>query len=83
MLGITEKYLKVSAVIGHSQHAFMEGRSYLTSLIFFSKKVTHIVDERNSADVTFLYFSKAFRSVSHFIPPDKMSNMQLDLNIMQ
>ena len=30
MLGITEKHLKDNSVIGHSQHKFMKGRSYLT-----------------------------------------------------
>ena len=30
LLGITEKHLKVNSVIGHSQHEFIKGRSYLT-----------------------------------------------------
>jgi len=83
MLGITEKYLKVTAVIGHSQYGFLKGRSYLTSLISFSNKVTHLVDQGKPVDVIFLDFSKAFLTVSHFILPDKMSSMQLDIHILQ
>ena len=37
LLGITEKHLKDNSVIGHNQHKFMKGRSYLTWCPFSKK----------------------------------------------
>jgi len=64
ILGVTEKHLKDSAVIGHTQHGFMRGRSCLTNLISFYDKVTHLVDQGKPVNVIFLDFSKAFNAVS-------------------
>lgn len=45
MLGVIEKHLKDSVVIGHRQHGLMRGGSYLTNLIFFYERITHLVDQ--------------------------------------
>ncbi|KAJ7421822.1 hypothetical protein WISP_41051 [Willisornis vidua] len=44
ILGGFEKNLKDHAVIGHSQHCFMRGKSYLSRLISFYDKVAHLAD---------------------------------------
>ncbi|KAJ7417648.1 RNA-directed DNA polymerase from mobile element jockey-like protein [Pitangus sulphuratus] len=78
----TEKHLKDCAVIYHSQHGFMRGKSCLSNLISFYDKVTHVVDQEKQVDVTFLDFTKAFDIVSHRILLDKTSSTQLDKHIV-
>ncbi|KAJ7403742.1 rna-directed dna polymerase from mobile element jockey-like [Pitangus sulphuratus] len=67
-----EKHLNDNAVIGHSQHCFMRGKSCLSNLISFYDKVTHLVDQVKPVDVICLDFSKAFNTVSYRILLDKM-----------
>lgn len=59
ILGVTEKHLKDTADISHSQRGFM------SNLISFYDKVTHLVDQGKPLDVIFLDFHKAFDAVSH------------------
>ncbi|RMC06314.1 hypothetical protein DUI87_15745 [Hirundo rustica rustica] len=47
-----------------SQHGFGNGRLYLTNLICFYDKVTHLVDEKEVVIVFYLDFSKAFNTNS-------------------
>ena len=81
ILGVIEKHLRDNAVIGHSQHRFMRGKSCLANLISFYDKVTHLVDQGKPVDVMALDFSKAFDTVSHSIL-DKMSSTQTDKSII-
>lgn len=59
-MGVTEKHLRDNAATGHSQHGFMSKKSYLSNLISFCDKVTHLVDQEKPVDVVGLDFSKAF-----------------------
>ncbi|KAJ7406126.1 RNA-directed DNA polymerase from mobile element jockey-like protein [Pitangus sulphuratus] len=90
ILGIIEKYLKGNAVIGHSQHGFMRGKSCLSNLISFYDKV---VDQRKPVDEIFLDFSNAFKTASQksldilstgqkYCLLDKKSNSQVDKHIV-
>ncbi|KAJ7405154.1 RNA-directed DNA polymerase from mobile element jockey-like protein [Willisornis vidua] len=74
ILGGIEKYLKDSAVTGHSQHSLMRDNSSLSNLISFYDKVTHLADQRKPVDVIILDFSKAFNTVSPKILLEKMSS---------
>jgi len=58
---------QVDQVIRPSQHGCMKGRSFLTNLISFYDKVTHLVDEGKAVHIVYLHFSKAFETVSHSI----------------
>ncbi|GAB0178388.1 mitochondrial enolase superfamily member 1 [Grus japonensis] len=64
ILGVIEKHLRDNAVIGHSQHKFMRGKSCLTTLISFYDKVTHLFDQGKPVDGVVWDFSKAFDIVS-------------------
>ncbi|TRZ06616.1 hypothetical protein HGM15179_020490 [Zosterops borbonicus] len=48
-----EKHLEANAVISHSQHDFMRGKSCLSNLIFFYDKVIHLVDPGKPLDKIF------------------------------
>lgn len=76
MLGVIEKHLKDSVVMGHSQHRFMRGKSSLSNLISFFDKVTPQL-------WSFLDFSKNFDNVCHRILLYKKSSTQLDKHITQ
>jgi len=58
------KYLKNSGVMSNSQHGFTKGRSCLINLLETFEAWTRILEEGYGVDV-FLYFRKAFDSVSH------------------
>ena len=70
--------LKVNQGIRPSQHGFTNSRSCLPNLILFYDKVTHLVDEGQAADVVDLNFSKAFDTVPHNIPVEKLAAHGLD-----
>jgi len=52
-------------LIKDSQHSFRRGRSCTTNLLEFLDKVTEAMNEKESVDVIFLDFAKAFDKVPH------------------
>jgi len=82
ILSVTEKHLKDNGGIGHGQHRFTRGKSYLMNLISFQDTVTHVDDQGKPVDAIFLDFSKVFDTVSHSTFLHKMSGLWLDKNIM-
>ncbi|XP_010079411.1 PREDICTED: glypican-5-like, partial [Pterocles gutturalis] len=65
-------------VIRPSEHGFMKDVSFLTNLISFCDKVTHLVDEGRAVGVVYLEFRKAFVTISHSILLDKLVACGLD-----
>lgn len=78
ILGDTESQWKNKAVIMHSQHGFLKGKSCLHSLISFCDKVIHLVDEGTTIDVIVLDFSKTFDTILHSIVLDILSNCEIN-----
>ncbi|RMC06974.1 hypothetical protein DUI87_16426 [Hirundo rustica rustica] len=66
-----------------SQHGFRRGRSCLTNLISFFDQVTHLVDAGRAVDVVYLDFSKAFDTISHSIPLNKLAARGLDKSTLR
>ncbi|KAJ7410299.1 hypothetical protein BTVI_53883 [Pitangus sulphuratus] len=79
ILGGIEKHQKDNAVIGHSQHGFMRGKSSISNLISFYDKVTHLIDQGKPVDVTF-WISVKLSVLS--LTRSFMSSTQLDKHIM-
>ena len=52
-------------LIRDSQHGFRRGRSCTTNLLEFLDKVTEGINEKESVDVVFLDFAKAFDKVPY------------------
>lgn len=68
ILGATEKFKKKKKkqpVSRHTQHGFTRKKSCLSNLIYFSDKVTCLVDEGKAMHIIFLYFSKAFNTIPY------------------
>ncbi|PKU45195.1 rna-directed dna polymerase from mobile element jockey-like [Limosa lapponica baueri] len=57
----------------------MKGRFCLTNLTFLYDKVTCLVDKGKAVDVVYLYFSKAFDTVSHNILLEELAAHGLDM----
>ena len=72
------KSIKVNQGIRPRQHGFMNCRSCLTNMISFYDKMTHLVDEGKAVNVVYLDFSKAFDTVPHNIPVEKLAAHGLD-----
>ena len=58
-------YLLENNLLHDSQHGFLPRRSCSTALLSFLESVTGSIDDKESVDVIFLDFSKAFDSVPH------------------
>ena len=59
------KHLDDHKLIRHSQHGFSKGKSCLTNLLSFYRKVFETIDNGDRYDIVFLDFSKAFDKVPH------------------
>jgi len=78
ILDVISKQAEEKQVIRSSQHGFTKGKSCLTNLIAFYGGMTSWVDEGRALDVVYLYFSKAFDTVSHNILIGKLRKCGLD-----
>ena len=58
-------HLEKHELIRHSQHGFSKGKSCVTNLLAFYKKVFKTLDEGSRYDIVYLDFSKAFDRVPH------------------
>ena len=54
------KHLDKHKLIRHSQHGFSKGKSCLTNLLSFYRKVFETLDSGDRYDIIFVDFSKAF-----------------------
>ncbi|MES9972861.1 MAG: reverse transcriptase family protein, partial [Candidatus Thiodiazotropha sp.] len=59
------QYLESSGIILDEQHGFRRGRSCMSNLLLARNEWTKIIDQKRSADIMFLDFSKAFDRVNH------------------
>ena len=71
------RHMKNKEVVECSRHGFTKGKSGLTNLTAFHSKMTGLLNERKAVDVVCLDFSKAFDTVSHNIPIDKLTKYGL------
>ena len=59
------QHLEIHMLIRHSQHGFSKGKSCITNLLSFYRKVFETIDRGERYDIVFLDFSKAFDRVPH------------------
>ena len=62
---VITRHLNNFNLITGSQHGFRRGRSCVTNLLAFLDKVTSYRDDKESIDIIFLDFAKAFDKVPH------------------
>jgi hypothetical protein len=60
-------YAGVKNYISPHQHGFVERRSTLTNLAYFSQYVSEAIDSKYQVDVLYTDFQKAFDQIDHFI----------------
>ena len=58
-------HLEGKGLLRNSQHGFRKGRSCVTNLLQYMDKATEYVDRKESFDVIYLDFAKAFDKVPH------------------
>ncbi|KAJ7407997.1 hypothetical protein WISP_123607 [Willisornis vidua] len=58
-------------------------KQYVSNLVSFYDRVTHLLDEGNAADVAYLDFCKAFDTISYSILPEKLAAHGLDWWVKQ
>lgn len=59
-------------VIRNSQHEFSKGKSCFTNWINFYDKMTGLVDEGRTVDISYLDFRKVFDTIFHKILMEKL-----------
>jgi len=70
-------YLLENNIIHSAQHGFIKGKSCLTNLLTAINDWTLAVDRRQSCDVIYLDFKKAFDMVDHSILYNKLQKLDL------
>lgn len=78
ILEAISKYEKDKKVSKSSQHRFAKVKSRLTNLIAFYDGTGGWIDEERAEDAVYLYFSKAFDTVSHSVLIGKPRECGLD-----
>ena len=63
--GAIKKHLDEHKLIRHSQHGYSKGKSCLTNLLTFYRKVFETIDKGDEYDIVYLDYSKAFDRVPH------------------
>lgn len=76
-------FLQSNSFFTPAQHGFRKTYSCETQLITFTEKLHTILDSSSQADCIYLDFSKAFDKVCHQLLLHKLSNLNLDRNVLQ
>ncbi|PKU32031.1 rna-directed dna polymerase from mobile element jockey- hypothetical protein [Limosa lapponica baueri] len=78
ILDFISKHVEEKIFIRSGQHGFTKGKSCLNKMIAYYDIMSGWVDEGRAVDIAYLYFSKAFDTVSHNILIDKLRKCRLD-----
>ena len=65
-------YFQVKTLVSPEQHGFVEKRSTITNLAYFSQFVSEAIDRKSQVDVIYTDFQKAFDQIDHFILLNKL-----------
>lgn len=68
-------------MLGNSLHRLKKCKSCMTNPVVFYSDVTGFTDEEGAMNVTHLYFSNAFHTVSQCICVAKLKRHALDMQI--
>jgi hypothetical protein len=75
-------YAGVKNYISPHQHGFVERRSTLTNLAYFSQYVSEAIDSKYQVDVLYTDFQKAFDQIDHFILLRKLEQFGFDNSLL-
>lgn len=80
------RHMKDKKMLGNSLHRFTKCKSCMTNPVALYNEMTGFTDEEGAMNVTYLYFSYAFYTVSHNIHVAKQkrhcfhANYKVDIN---
>lgn len=75
------RHMKDKKMLGNSLHRFTKCKSCMTNPVAFYSEMTGFMDEEGAMNVTYLYFSNAFYTVSHTIRVARLKKHGLDMQI--
>lgn len=76
-------YPSIKSYISSCQHGFMEKRSTVSNLVYFTQFVSNELDLQGQVDVIYTDFSKAFDRIDHNILLAKLTNFGLSNSLIQ
>ncbi|XP_063913193.1 uncharacterized protein LOC135129854 [Zophobas morio] len=75
-------YTSVKNYISEYQHGFMQGKSTITNLAYFSQFASNALDRNSQVDVIYTDFQKAFDQIDHYVLLNKLETFAFSNSLL-